>query len=68
MLDLDDISHNCIIASTQDLSPRSRIQLTLSKNLNLGNNFSCVTLMGMILHTIVVHDPGVVLKGSICPY
>ena len=23
--------------------------------------------MGMILHTIVIHDPGVVVAGGICP-
>ena len=40
------------------ISPRSRSQFTHGKTLFQDHYLSWVTWMGMILHTIVVHDPG----------
>ena len=51
----------------RDISPMSRSQFTHGKIFFPDNYLSWVPQMGMILHTIVIHDPGVVVAGGICP-
>ena len=50
-----------------DISPRSRSQFTHGKIFFPDHYLSWVSQMGMILHTIVIHDPAVVVAGGICP-
>ena len=63
---MDNISRNCcsrqkgvILPSFKVIWPRSRSQFM--NNTISGHKLLWVTLMGMILHTIVVHDPRVSL-------
>ena len=67
MLDLDHLSHNRIITLTQGDIAKAMVRFTHGKNMFLDHFLSRVTWMGMILHTIDVHDPGVVVVGGICP-
>ena len=63
MLDLDNTSHNCIITLTQGQGHSLHMDIFLFPD----HYLSLVTWMGMILHTIVDHDTGVVVAGGICP-
>ena len=64
-LDLDNISRNRIMTLTRDISPRSSSQCTHGKIFFQDHYLSWVSQMGMILHTIVIYDPGVVAGGYI---
>ena len=59
MLDLYDISHNLSWSWLRVISPM--LQFIDSKNLFPDHNLSLVNWKVMILHTIVVHDPRVVI-------
>ena len=70
MLDQDNISHNCCPwlkdvpwPWVRVISPWSRSQFTHGTNLFPGHYLSRVAWMGMIHHTIVVHDQGVVVDS-----
>ena len=51
----------------RDISPRSRSQFTHGKIFFPDHYLLWVSQMGMIFHTVVIHDPGVVGAGGICP-
>ena len=67
MFVLDNISHNRIITLTMGQIAKVKVTVYTLHFFCLTITFLRVTWMGMILHTIVVHDPGVVVAGGICP-
>ena len=67
MLNLDYISHSCIMTLTQGLIAKVKVTVYTWKNLFLDHFLSWVTWMGMILYTIVDHDTEVVVAGVFVP-
>ena len=67
MLDLDNLSHNRIRTLTLGDIDKVKVSFMHGKNLFLDHYLSLVTWVGMILHTTIVHETGVVVAGGICP-
>ena len=63
--DLDHMSRNRIMTLT--LGHIAKVTVYTWQNIFPDHYLSCVPKMGMILHTIVVHDPGVVVAGVFVP-
>ena len=67
MLDLDNLSHNHIMTLTQGDIAKVKVTVYAWQKFVSGPLSLTGTWMGMILHTIVVIDQGVVVAGGICP-
>ena len=66
MFDIDNLSLNRIMILTQcDIAEVQGHSLALQQFVS-GPLYSRVTCMGMILHIIVVRDPGIFVAGGIC--